>query len=76
MTTSLYIIWSNDAWLVGASIVKWTTLDPCLGSSQSDSKLYSNLELCEEKVHRHSLELMIYKAKQLIMAKIIPSRWY
>jgi len=27
---------------LGASTVKWTTLDPCLGLSESDPKLYTN----------------------------------
>ena len=30
-------------------MVKWTTLDIYLGSSESDSKLYTNFEFCEEK---------------------------
>ena len=29
----------------GASMVKWTTLDPCLVFSESDSILYTNFEL-------------------------------
>ena len=35
---------------MGASTVKWTTLDPCTGLSESDSKLYTNFEFCEEKI--------------------------
>jgi hypothetical protein len=34
----------------GASTVKWIAPDPCLVLSESDSKLYSNFELCEEKI--------------------------
>ena len=34
---------------MGASTVKWTTLDPCLVFSESDSKLYTSFEFCEEK---------------------------
>ena len=34
-------------------MVKWTTLDPFLVFSESDSKLYTNFEFCEEKSHRH-----------------------
>ena len=34
---------------MGASTVKWTTPNPCLVSSESDSKLYTNFEFCEEK---------------------------
>ena len=35
--------------LLGASMVKWTTLDPCLVFSDSDSKASTNFEFCEEK---------------------------
>ena len=28
-------------------------LDPCLVVSESDSKLYTNFEFCEEKIHRN-----------------------
>jgi hypothetical protein len=31
----------------GASMVRWTTLVPCLGSNECDSKLYINFEFCE-----------------------------
>jgi hypothetical protein len=34
---------------MGASTVKWTTPDPCLMFSESDSKLNTNFEFCEEK---------------------------
>ena len=34
----------------GASTVKWIAPDPCPMLSESDSKLYSNFELCEEKI--------------------------
>ena len=33
----------------GASILKWIALDPCLVFSESDSKLYTKFEFCEEK---------------------------
>ena len=35
-----------------ASVVEWTTLVPCKGLSESDSKLYTNFEFCE-KNHKH-----------------------
>ena len=47
----------------GASMVKWTTLNPCISSSKSNSKLYTNFEIYEEKNHRHLEKLLIYKAK-------------
>ena len=36
----------------GASTVKWTTLDPCLGSRESDSKQRTNFEFCEENFYK------------------------
>ena len=47
----------------------WIALDPCLELSESDSKLYTDLEFCEEKNHRHFKTIMIYKAKQFMMGK-------
>jgi hypothetical protein len=37
----------------GASTVKWTALDPCLGLSESDPKQYTNFEFYEIKIHKH-----------------------
>ena len=34
---------------MGASMVKGVALDPYQGSSESDSKLYTKFEFCEEK---------------------------
>jgi hypothetical protein len=39
---------------LGASTVKWTTLDPYLVLNESDLELCTNFEYCEEKNHRHS----------------------
>jgi hypothetical protein len=50
-------------------MVKWITPNPCLVLSESDSKLYTNLEWCEEKNHRHIKRILIYKAKQYMMKK-------
>ena len=38
---------------MGASTVKWTTLDPCSCLSESDPKLYTNFEFYEIKIHKH-----------------------
>ena len=38
---------------LGASMVKWTTLDPCSGLSDSDSKLYTTFEFYEIDLHKH-----------------------
>ena len=37
----------------GASTGKWTAPDPCHVFSESDSKLYTKFEFCDEKNHRH-----------------------
>ena len=60
------ILWCIILYM-GASMVKWTTPNPCLVLSESDLKLYTNLELCEEINHRHIKR--IYKAKQYMMTK-------
>ena len=46
----------------GASTVKWTTHDPCLVVSKSDSKLYTNFEFCEEKNHRNLKNMWILQS--------------
>ena len=38
---------------MGASTVKWTTLDPCSCLSVSDPKLYTNFEIYEIEIHKH-----------------------
>jgi hypothetical protein len=37
----------------GASTVKWTTLDPCSGLSESDPKLHTNFDFYETEIHKH-----------------------
>jgi hypothetical protein len=39
-------------WVWGANTVKYTTPSACIGSSESDSKLYTNVEFCEGKNHK------------------------
>ncbi len=34
-------------------MVKYTAILPWIGLSESDSKLYTNLEICEGKNHKH-----------------------
>jgi hypothetical protein len=51
---------------VGASTVKWMTPDPCLVFNESYSKLYIKFEFCKEKNHRHSINILVYKAKQIM----------
>ena len=46
---------------VGASTIKWTTLNPCLVFSESNSILYTNF--CEVKYHRHFKNILIHNAK-------------
>jgi hypothetical protein len=38
---------------LGASTVKWTSLDPCSGLSESDPKQYTNFKFYEIKIHKH-----------------------
>ena len=54
---------------MGASTVKWTTLHPCSGLSESDPKLYTNFEFHEMKIHKHLENIWIYKAKQFMFTK-------
>ena len=54
---------------LGASTVKWTTLDPCSGLSESDPKLYTNFEFYEIEIHKHLENIWIYKAKQFMFTK-------
>jgi hypothetical protein len=37
---------------LGSSTVKGMALDSCLVFNEGDSKLYTNIEFCEEKNHR------------------------
>ena len=43
---------------VGASIVKWIVPDPCMVLSESASKLHTNFEWCEEKIHGFLFKLI------------------
>ena len=46
----------------GTSTIKWTTLAPCRGLSESNSKLYTNLNFLREKNDKHFKNTLIYKA--------------
>ena len=39
--------------MMGASTVKWTTLDPCSSLSESAPKLFTNFEVYETKIHKN-----------------------
>ena len=54
---------------MSASTVKWTSLNPFISLSESDSKQSTNFELFEEKNLTHSKNLLIYKAKQFTFTK-------
>ena len=54
---------------LGASTVKWTTLDPCSGLSEGDPNLYTNFEFHEIEIHKHLGNIWIYKVKQLCSQK-------
>ena len=61
--------WNSQDFLLGASTVKWTTLDSCSGLSESDPKLYTNFEFYKIEIHKHLENIWIYKAKQFIFTK-------
>ena len=49
------------------STVQCTTPLPCIGLSESDSKLYTNFNFCEGKNHKQLKNTLIYKAKQFVL---------
>ena len=61
---------------VGASIVKWIVPDPCMVLSESASKLHTNFEWCEEKIHGFFFKLIDiqsqanYDKKKKILRKV------
>ena len=59
---------------MGASIVKWTSYDLCLVFSESDSKLYTYFEFCEEKIMDIIKNMLIYITKQIMMTKKFPRK--
>ena len=50
-------------------MVKWTTLDPCSGLSESDPNLYTNFEFYKIEIHKHLENIWIYKAKQILFTE-------
>ena len=58
----------------GSRAINWTTPDPCPVFSESDSKLYTDFEFCEEKNHWHFKNILIYKAQQIMMTKKISQK--
>ena len=54
---------------MGASTIKWTTLDPCSGLIESDPKLFINFEFYEIEIHKHMENIWIYKAKKFLFTK-------
>ena len=58
----------------GASMVKWTTLAPCIGSSESDSNYTLTLNFMKEKLIDIQKYVLIYQAKQFMMTKTIPRK--
>ena len=53
----------------GASMVKYTTPLPCIVWSESDSKLRTNFELCDEKYHKHLKNTLVHKTKQFVLTR-------
>ena len=52
-----------------ASIVKWTTLDPCTCLSESDSEEYTNFVFLWKIHHTKFKNILMYKAKQMLLTK-------
>ena len=52
-----------------ASTVKWRTLVPCSGLSESVPKLYTNFEFYTIEIHKHLENIWTYKAKQFMFTK-------
>jgi hypothetical protein len=46
-------------------MVEWRAHDPYLMLSESDSKLYTNFEFCEENNFKHSKSILIYKSQAI-----------
>ena len=46
-------------------MAEWRAPDSCLVLSESDSKLYTNCEFCEENNHRHSKNILIHKSQAI-----------
>jgi hypothetical protein len=65
---------------LGASTIKVD--NPRLVFSETDSKLYTKIEICEEKNHKHFKNILIYKSNKLVMTKKFQEkstyfrRWY
>jgi hypothetical protein len=52
---------------LGSSTVKGMALDSCLVFNEGDSKLYTNIEFCEEKNHRQFENILYHKAKEIML---------
>ena len=52
---------------VGTSTVRYITPLPCIGLSESDSKLSIKFIFCEEKNLKHLKNNLIYKAKKFML---------
>lgn len=48
----VFINWFLDTMWMGASMIKWTTLDPCTCLRESDSKQYTNFEFFSTRDHK------------------------
>jgi hypothetical protein len=60
--------------LLGASTYEYTTPLPCVGLGESDSKLYTNFEFCEEKNKKQLKNILIYKAKQFMLPNVFQEK--
>lgn len=63
--------------LTGSGAVEYTSPFPSIGSSESGSKLYINIDFYEGKNHKHlkkKKNALIYKAKQFILTTNIQEK--
>ena len=54
---------------MGASTVKWTTLDPCSCLTASDPKLYTNFDFFEIEIHEAFREHMNLQSQAIYVHK-------
>lgn len=55
-------------------MVMWTTLDPYGDLSNSDSEMYTNFTLCEDKIHTCLKYGFCYKVKEFMLMRAIKEK--
>ena len=57
-------------------MVKWAILDPCSGLSESDPKIYTNIEFDEIEIHEHLKTYVSTKPSKFCSQKTISNNVY